>query len=344
MVTKTLHGITKDGEKAYLYTLTAGVYSVTISTFGGTLIAFYAPDRNGDTANVVLSYNTLGEYEEVSTYFGAIIGRVANRIDQGKFTLDGKEYSLDKNDHNKQTLHGGFNGFNRRIFIASVAQKSQNPTLHLELESPEGDMGFPGKMIVKVTYSLSAEGNLTISYTAVVDKKTPINLTNHAYFNLRGKEDILDHVLFLNCDRYLPVNENLIPTGTIAPVTQTPFDFITPKSIISDIALIGGYDHCMIAKEGNSISTPIAVVKDPHSGRVMEVYTTLEAVQFYSGNFLDGSDKNPEGVPYEKHSGFCLETQHYPDAPNQSNFPSIIYDENKGFTHTTIYSLSTEDK
>jgi len=343
MITKTLHGTTKDGKEAYLYTLTNGLFSATISTYGGTLIALHAPDKDGEVANVVLSYKTLGEYEENTTYFGAIIGRVANRIADAHFTLDGKEYSLDKNDHKKQTLHGGFNGFNRRIFDAKVDDKEKNPTLLLSLESVDGDMGFPGKMSLCVTYSLSHNGDVTISYAADVDKRTPINLTNHAYFNLRGKKDILDHHLFLNCDRYLPVNEHLIPTGVIAPVAHTPFDFTTAKPIIRDIAQSGGYDHCMIAKEGSCLTIPIAIVKDNTSKRVMKVYTSMESVQFYSGNFLDGSDKNPDGEPYEKHSGFCLETQHYPDAVNQPSFPSTIYDEKKGFVHTTIYSLSIED-
>jgi aldose 1-epimerase len=251
-------------------------------------------------------------------------------------------YTLDKNDHNRQTLHGGFNGFNKRIFDAKVDDKAKNPTLHLSLESKEDDMGFPGKMNLIVTYSLSALGDLTISYIAKVNKRTPINLTNHAYFNLRGKKDILDHELFLNCDRYLPVNEHLIPTGDISLVAGTPFDFTTAKLIIRDIAASGGYDHCMIAKEGSTLSIPIAVVKEPMSGRVMRVYTTMEAVQFYSGNFLDGTIKTPSNGYYEKHSGFCLETQHYPDAVNHSHFPSTIYDENNAFIHTTIYSLSTE--
>lgn len=343
MITKTLHGITKDGKEASLYTLHAGSFSATISTYGGTLIALNAPDKNGEIANVVLSYGSLGEYEENTTYFGAIIGRVANRIGDAKFSLDGTLYSLDKNDNKMNTLHGGFKGFNTRLFEAKEDETSDSPTLHLSLESIDGDMGFGGKMDLAVTYSLSQTGDLTISYSAKVDKRTPINLTNHAYFNLRGKKDILDHKLFLNCDRYLPVNEKLIPTGDIAQVENTPFDFTTHKPIIRDIAACGGFDHCMIAKEGNNLSTPIAVVKEPKSGRVMNVYTTMEAVQFYSGNFLDGTDKSPEGNPYEKHSGFCLETQHYPDAVNHPHFPSIIYDENKAFIHTTIYSLSTQE-
>jgi len=343
MITKTLHGTTKDGKIAHLYTLTSGSFSATISSYGGVLIFFAGPDRNGEIANVVLSCKTLGEYEDNATYFGAIIGRVANRIANAQFTLDGKEYSLDKNDHNMQTLHGGFNGFNKRLFDVYVDDNAIEPTLQLSLESEEGDMGFPGKMNLLVTYSLSDKGDLTISYKADVDKRTPINLTNHAYFNLKGTGDILNHQLFLNCDRYLPVNEHLIPTGEIAPVAHTPFDFTTAKPIIKDIEACGGYDHCMIAKEGSDITTPIAVVKEPESGRVMKVYTSMEAVQFYSGNFLDGTAKNPLGEPYEKHGGFCLETQHYPDAVNQPNFPSTIYDKNNSFVHTTIYSLSKED-
>ncbi|NCB01380.1 MAG: galactose mutarotase [Spirochaetia bacterium] len=343
MITKEFHGTTKRGEKAYLYTLTAGSYLATISTYGGTLTALSAPDKNGKVENVVLSYGSLREYEESTTYFGAIIGRVANRIGNAHFILDGVEYSLDKNNGTYHTLHGGFDGFDNRVFEAEIIDEAIEPSLRLSLQSREGDMGFPGTMDVKVTYTLSPKGSLTITYKADVDNKTPINLTNHAYFNLRGKKDILDHLLTLNCDRYLPVNDQLIPTGVVAPVEHTPFDFTQEKPIIKDIALSGGYDHCMVAKEGSNLTTPIAIVVEPKSGRVMKVYTTLEAVQFYSGNFLNGTDKNPEGEGYEKHSGFCLETQHYPDAVNHPHFPSIIYDKERAFEHTTIYSLSVID-
>ncbi len=343
MITKTLHGITKDGIEASLFTLHSGSYSATISTFGGTLVALNAPDKNGQIANVVLSYGSLSEYEDNTTYFGSIIGRVANRIGGANYMLDGTLYSLDKNDNKMNTLHGGFHGFNTRVFEAKVDETKDIPTLSLFLKSEDGDMGFGGTMNLSVTYSLSASGELTISYHAKVDKKTPINLTNHAYFNLKGEKDILDHTLFLNCDRYLPVDENLIPTGIVESVKNTPFDFTSAKPIIRDIAISGGFDHCMIAKEGNTLSNPIAIVKEPKSGRVMKVYTTKEAVQFYSGNFLDGTDRSPQGNPYEKHSGFCLETQHYPDAVNHPTFPSILYDENKEYTHTTIYSFHTEE-
>ncbi len=342
MITKDFYETTEKGEKADKYTLTAGLYSAVITTYGGILIALHVPDKTGNIDNVILSLENLSQYEESSPYFGAIIGRVANRIGNAHFSLDGVEYLLDKNNGKAHTLHGGFNGFDRQIFKAKIDESAKNPTIHLFLESKDGDGGFPGSVMLEVIYSLSSEGSLSISYKAHVDKRTPLNLTNHAYFNLKGKEDILDHLLTLNCDRYLPVDEGLIPTGVIAPVANTAFDFTTSKEIRQDIDKIGGYDHCMIVKESGDITTPIAVVKEITSGRVMRVYTTLEAVQFYSGNFLDGSIKSPKGFMYEKYAGFCLETQHYPDAVNHPNFPSTIYDENNGFEHTTIYSFSVE--
>ncbi|MDC7246582.1 MAG: galactose mutarotase [Sphaerochaetaceae bacterium] len=340
MITKTLHGQTKKGETAYLYTLKAGAYSAVISTFGGTLVEMNVPDKNGNVANVVLSYGTLAEYEDNSTYFGAIVGRYANRIRNAEFTLDGITYHLDKNA-GEHTLHSGFDGFNHRIFEAEEKGDDKCPVLHLTLNSPENDMGFPAGVDLSVDYSLDDEGNLTIQYHGKCSGKTPLNLTNHAYFNLKGSDSVLDHELYLNCDRYLLVDDELVPTGVIASVKSTPLDFTSPKKIGAEIEKAGGYDHCMIAAEDNTLSTALAVVNESESGRRMKVYTTLESVQFYSGNFLDGSDVDKEGTPYEKHYGFCLETQHYPDAVNHDNFPSSLYDREKDFDHTTIYSFST---
>jgi aldose 1-epimerase len=341
MITKAIHGETKRGETAYLYTLSVGQFSATISTFGGTVVAINVPDRAGTIDNVVLSYGSLKEYEENSTYFGAIVGRYANRIRNAQFSLDGKTYTLDKNNGGKHTLHSGFDGFNHRIFRATEEDDQKNPTLHLTLNSIDNDMGFPGQVELHVDYTLSDTGDFIIKYRATCDKKTPLNLTNHSYFNLRCSDTILDHELYLDCDRYLLVDEDLTPTGVVASVASTPYDFTTMKKIAKDIDELGGYDTCMIAKEGNDLSTPLAIVKEHESGRVMKVYTTLEAVQFYTGNFLNGSDVAKDGTPYEKHYGFCLETQHYPDAVNHENFPSSIYDVDKEFVHTTIYSFST---
>ncbi len=341
MITKTVHGQTKKGETAYLYTLSVGSYSATISTFGGTIVALNVPDRDGKIDNVVLSYGSLQEYEDNTTYFGAIVGRYANRIRNAQFTLDGKVYHLDKNCEEKHTLHSGFDGFNHRIFSAVEEDNEKNPSLRLSLTSPENDMGFPGTVNLSVVYSLSEEGSLSIAYRALCDKKTPLNLTNHAYFNLKGRDSILDHEVTLNCDRYLKLDDQLVPTGEVAPVASTPLDFTTAKKIAADIEKVGGYDNCMIAKDSNTIDTPLAIVREAESGREMKVYTTLEAVQFYTGNFLNGNDLSADGTKYEKHFGFCLETQHYPDAVNHENFPSSIYDEHKAFEHTTIYKFST---
>ncbi len=335
MITKETHGTTKDGLKAEIYTIHSGVYSASISTYGGTLIAFNGPDREGKIGNILLSYGSLAEYEENRTYFGFTIGRYANRIANGSFTLDGETYQLDTNDGGKHTLHSGFNAFNRRMFSASIEESS----LVLTLRSEDGDMGFPGNVALRVTFSLSEDGALGIEYLATCDRRTPLNLTNHAYFNLAGTGDILSHSLYLDCDRYLAVDEELIPTGEVLNVEGTPFDFIREKPIGRDITQAGGYDHCMVRSGKSDLSTPVAVAVDPLSGRKLETYTTMEALQFYSGNFLTGIDLSPEGRPYTVHSGFCLETQHYPDSVNHSAFPSSIYDEDHPFYHTTVYKL-----
>ncbi len=336
MITKEVFGKTKDGKSVELYTLHSGVYSAAVSTYGGALVAFNGPDRNGTVSNILLSYGTLAEYEESNTYFGFTVGRFANRIAGGQFTIDGTDYTLDKNDGGKHTLHSGFNGFNIKVFSATIDESS----LVLTLNSPDGDSGFPGNVAVRVIFSLSSEGELKIDYLATSDRKTPLNLTNHAYFNLTGSGDILGHTLNLDCDRYLDVDDELIPTGKVLKCAGTPFDFTSPKKIGEEISAAGGYDHCMIRSGEDDSSKPVATVTDPVSGRKLETFTTLEALQFYSGNFLDGTAISPEGKGYEKHTGFCLETQHYPDSVNHPEFPSPFYDENRPFSHTTIYKLS----
>ncbi len=338
MITKELFGKTKDGKSVELYTLHSGPYSASVSTYGGALVAFNGPDRDGKIANILLSYGNLEGYETSNTYFGFTVGRFANRIAGGKFTLEGKEYQLDKNDGGLNTLHSGFNGFNSRIFAATIDESS----LVLTLNSPDGESGFPGNVALRVVFSLSSQGELRIDYLATCDRKTPLNLTNHAYFNLAGSGDILSHELTLDCDRYLEVDTDLIPTGNVLKCKGTPFDFSSPKAIGKEIETAGGYDHCMIVEGESDLTSPIAVVTDPASGRKMETYTTLEAVQFYSGNFLDGTALSPAGEGYEKHAGFCLETQHYPDSVNHTEFPSPFYDADNPFSHTTIYKLSVE--
>jgi len=336
MITKELFGTTSDGKSVDLYTLHSGQYSASVSSYGGALVAFNGPDRNGDIANVLLSYGKLEEYEDANTYFGFTIGRFANRIAGGRFSLDGKTYRLEQNDGGKHTLHSGSSGFNSHLFAATIDESS----LVLTLNSPDGEGGFPGNVAARIIFSLSSDGALRIDYLATSDRRTPLNLTNHAYFNLAGSGSILSHRLQLSCDRYLEVDEELIPTGTVLKSEGTAFDFTDPKPIGEDLEAAGGYDHCMIRSGQADLTKPVATVEDPSSGRRLETFTTLEALQFYSGNFLDGTDHSPQGVPYTKHSGFCLETQHYPDSVNHPGFPSPWYDEEHPFSHTTIYRLS----
>lgn len=337
MIHKTPHGTTKNGEKAFLYTLEAGPYTATISTYGGTIVSLIAPDRDGKPGDVVLGYRTLGEYEQSATYFGALIGRFANRIAQGMFTLDGKTYLIPTNDGGVNALHGGTVGFDKRLWSALTSEVDGAPGLHLSLHSPDGEMGFPGNMRVYVDYLLRPAGELVINYAGTVDHRCPVNLTNHAYFNLAAKGDILAHRLRLACDRYLPVNRYLIPTGEIAYVGETPFDFTEAKPIGRDIGQVGGYDHCMVLDGKGEQLKECAYAEEPGSGRTLTVLTTMEAVQFYSGNFLGGGDIGKDGKPYRKHGGFCLETQHYPDAMNHPNFPTCILEPGESFRHTTVY-------
>ncbi len=336
MITKEVFGTTRDGRSVELYTLHSGQYSASVSTYGGALTAFNGPDRNGKIDNVLLSYGKLSEYEHANTYFGFTVGRFANRIAHGRFSLDGKNYQLEQNDGGKHTLHSGSSGFSSHLFSATIDESS----LVLTLNSPDGEGGFPGNVAVRVIFSLSSDGALRIDYLATSDRRTPLNLTNHAYFNLAGSGSILDHRLTLSCDRYLEVDKELIPTGTVLSCKGTAFDFMSPKEIGRDLEAAGGYDHCMIRAGAADLSQPVAMVEDPVSKRRLETFTTLEALQFYSGNFLDGTDLSAQGVPYTKHSGFCLETQHYPDSVNHPEFPSPWCDEEHPFAHTTIYRLS----
>ncbi len=350
-VTKSAYGTTQDGRAVDLYTLTNshGV-EVKAITFGGIITSLQVPDKNGKMADVVLGFDKLGPYEENKPYFGAIIGRYGNRIANGEFKLDGKTYQLPKND-GPNTLHGGTKGFNKVLWKAEPFEKKDSAGVIFTYTSPDGDQGFPGNLKTKVTYTLNNNNELTFDYEATTDKATAVNLTQHSYFNLdgEGNGDILDHVLTLNADNFTPVDKTLIPTGKIEPVKGTPLDFTKPTEIgarinndYEQLKLAGGYDHNFVLNGKMGTMHVAARVKDPKSGRVLEISTTEPGVQFYSGNFLDGTLTGKSGQKYQKHAGLALETQHYPDSPNKPNFPSTILRPGKTYHSRTTLKFSAE--
>jgi aldose 1-epimerase len=316
--------------------------SASIITYGGRVTELHVPDRSGKLANVVLGFNNLHQYTDKNPYFGALIGRVGNRIAHGTFELDGKTYHLSKNDGGEKTLHGGKIGWDRRVWKATPMKGNDHVGLQLDYVSPDGEEGFPGTVTARVVYSMNERNELRIDYSATTDKATPINLTNHSYFNLRGagNGDVLAHELQLLASQYTPVDAKLIPTGKIATVEGTPMDFRTPHAIGARIGQVdGGYDHnYVLDRPKNTELSQAARAVDPESGRTMEVHTTQPGIQFYSGNFLNGSIAGLGGK-YIKHAGFCLETQHFPDSVHQPNFPSTILRPGEQYQHTTVYAF-----
>ncbi|HEX2973314.1 MAG TPA: aldose epimerase family protein [Tepidisphaeraceae bacterium] len=342
-IEKAPFGTTSDGTTAELYSLINdhGVVA-KITTYGARLTELHVPDRTGTLANIVLGYDNLQQYLQPEPYFGTTVGRVANRIGGAKFTLDGVEYKLAAND-GPNTLHGGLKGFDKRLWKASILA-GDVPALRLTYASPHMEEGFPGDLSVTVVYTLNNQNELLIEYSATTDRATPINLTNHSYFNLAGagQGDVLSHVLMLAADHYTPVDATLIPTGQIAPVKGTPMDFTTPTPIGQRIAQVpGGYDHNYCLRGPAGTLALAARVLEKTTGRVMEVSTTHPGVQFYTGNFLDGTLKGNGGV-YRKHFGFCLETQHYPDAVHHPNFPSILLRPGQTYTQVAKYRFSVQ--
>jgi aldose 1-epimerase len=349
-ITREPFGATPAGEEATLYTLTnANGMVARITDFGGIIVSLTAPDRNGALEDVVLGFENLADYVGKHPYFGAIVGRYGNRIAEGKFTLDGQEYTLAVNN-GPNALHGGLEGFDKKVWAAETFEEPQGVGLKLNYVSSDGEEGYPGELSTAVTYTLTNANELKIHYLASTNAPTVLNLTNHSYFNLNGagKGDILGHEIQLHASAFTPVNENLIPTGELRPVEGTPFDFRTAKPIGQDIAADeeqiafgGGYDHNFVLdKPQPGLLTMAAEVYAPESGRVMQVFTTEPGVQFYVGNFLDGSNVGKGGVAYEKRFGFCLETQHFPDSPNQPAFPSVVLRPGESYTSTTIYTFS----
>lgn len=341
-----------NGTAVDLYTLTnAKGMRTCITNYGGIVTSLLVPDREGKLADVVLGYDSLDEYVKNNPYFGALIGRYGNRIAKGRFTLDGREYKLAQNN-NGNHLHGGLKGFDKVLWAAQEVRTKKGPGLRLTYVSKDGEEGYPGKLSVTVTYTLTDANELAIQYQAKTSKPTPVNLTNHSYFNLAGAGtgDILGHLLTLQADRFTPVDAGLIPTGELRPVEGTPFDFRKPTAIGKRIALKdeqltlgGGYDHNFVLSKKEARGMTLAArVFEPKSGRVMEVLTSEPGVQFYSGNFLDGTNVGKGGKPYKHRYGFCLETQHFPDSPNKPEFPSTFLGPNQSYATTTIYRFSTK--
>lgn len=330
------------GEKASLYTIRVGELSFAMSDFGATLVSLLVPAGKGRREDLLLGCASPADWETTSAYFGATVGRYANRIGGARFSLDGREYRLAAND-GANHLHGGPLGLSRRLWKVEASEGRGSASLRFSILSPDGEEGYPGSLEVSATYCLSADGNLGIKYEARTDAATVVNFTNHAYFNLHGdgKGLILDHELSLAASRYVAVGADLIPSGELPEVSGGPFDFRQAKPIGRDIAAVGmGYDHSFVLDrpqgEGGRLSLfPFATLSDPSTGRRMEASTTSPAVQFYSGNFLSGPGKG--GRVYEKHSGLCLETGFYPDSPNKPDFPSCLLLPGKPFAHETDY-------
>ncbi|MGA2093195.1 MAG: aldose epimerase family protein [Sedimentisphaerales bacterium] len=340
-------GKTADGQDVKIVTLTNGKITARITNYGGTIVSFETPDRNGKPADIVLGFDDVQDYgKPTNPFFGAIIGRYGNRIGGGKFTLDGKEYKLGVNDGNN-TLHGGVVGFHKKIWnIDSAEVKSNKAELKLSYLSKDGEEGFPGNLNCVVTYAITADNKLKMNYEATTDKATVANLTNHAYWNLagQGSGDVLGHEVMLNSDKITAVDKELIPTGEFTNVKGTPFDFTKPMTIGARIKQIdiGGYDHNFVLKGKGGKMQLAAEVYEPTSGRVMKIETTEPGIQFYSGNFLDGTLKGKESKVYNKHGAFCLETQHYPDSPNKPKFPTTTLKPGEKYETVTIHTFSTK--
>jgi aldose 1-epimerase len=333
---------TADEKPVWLFTLrnSHGI-TVKITNYGAIITSMIVPDKSGKPGDIVLGYDSLKQYINNNPYFGAIVGRYANRIANGKFTLDRKNYTLAKNNGNN-SLHGGLKGFDKVVWDVKVMQDSTQAGLILSYLSKDGEEGYPGNLQVTVTCTLNNENEFQTTIEAATDKPTPVNLCNHSYFNLSCADtNILGHLLTINADRYTVVDDNLIPTGELRPVYNGPMDFTAPNLVGARIDQVkGGYDHnYVLVKKGSDLSFA-ARVEEPKSGRIMEILTTQPGIQFYSGNFLDGTIRGKSGKVYQQHYGLCLETQHFPDSPNQSSFPNTILRPGEKYRETTIYKFA----
>ena len=349
-VNKEFFGKTTDGDNVDQYTLkNSNGMEVSIISYGGIITSWKAKDRDGNYRDIVLGFTNLSDYETSSPYFGALIGRYGNRIREGKFSLDGVEYNLAVNN-GENHLHGGLKGFDKVIWDVEEEVNDKSASLILRYTSSDMEEGYPGNLDVKVTYTLTNDDELRVRYEAETDKKTVVNLTQHSYFNLSAglSRDILAHEITIDADSYLPVDQSLIPTGELSGVGGTPFDFRASKRVGDDIneediqlTFGNGYDHCWVLNKQDEGIRIVASAYDPVSGRLLEVSSDQPGIQFYSGNFLDGTLESKDGAKYEFRSGFCLETQHYPNSPNQESFPSVILNPGEKYDTKTIFTFST---
>lgn len=346
-IQRAVFGTLTDGRDVSLFTLqNAAGMEAKITNYGGFIVSLTAPDKSGKFDNITLGLTTLADYLKAPSSLGPIIGRFGNRIAGAKFTLDGNDYPLATNN-GRNHIHGGKIGFNQKLWTATPVDGAE-PALKLRYTSPDGEEGYPGALAVEVTYTLQKNNSLRIDYQATTSKPTVVNLTNHAYFNLSGmKHDVLNNVLMINADTYLPTDKGQIPTGELTPVAGTPFDFTKPTAIgthINDttntqIQYGHGYDHCWVFTDKSPKLKLGATVHDPQSGRLMTMYTTEPAVQIYTANHLTGAQQGPEGVAYTRRFGVCLETQHFPDSPNHPDFPTTTLRPGQTYRSTTVYAF-----
>ena len=347
-IEKSSFGTLSSGEEVHLFTLTNSKgMKVGILDYGGIITSLLAPDKDGNFEDVVLGFENLADYETRNPYFGALVGRYANRIAGGKFSLDGQEYRLVQNN-GKNHIHGGTKGFDKVIWDANPIEFADRVSLELSYTSKDMEEGYPGNLVCNVTYTLTENNELQVTYRATTDKKTIVNLTQHSYFNLSGdfSRSILDHELQIKADKFVPVNEELIPNGEYEAVARTPFDFNKPKRIGRDIddsheqITIGkGYDHSWVLKDYDSKIRKVASVLHPETGRFLEVFSTEPGMQLYTGNFLDGTLPAKGGGTYARRSGFCLETQHHPDSPNQPAFPTVVLEPGQTYRSETVFKF-----
>ena len=342
-IEKDAWGVTADGVLVDRYTLTGdAVLILRLISYGATVTELHVPDRHGKLGDVVLGFDNLAQYEKESPYFGCIAGRVAFRISEGRFTLDGKSYRLTLND-GPHHLHGGIKGLSRVVWEAEPLRHDDAPAVKLTYRSPDGDQGYPGNLAVTVVYTLTGGNELKIDYTATTDQPTPVNLTHHSYFNLAGAAsgDVLEHVLQIDADRYSMADEATIATGELAPVKGTPLDFTEPAAIGARIHQVGGrpggYDLAYLHNHPGGSPAHVATLHEPSSGRVMEVHTTAPAIVLYTGNYLDGTLSGKGGAVYRRHAGLCLETGHLPDSVHHPDFPSVILRPGETYRQTCIY-------
>ena len=349
-IDKKPFGVTKDGIDINQYILkNSNGMQISVINYGGIITSWKAKDRDGSYEDIVLGFDNLSDYESSSPYFGALIGRYGNRIKEGKFSLDGVDYTLEVNN-GENHLHGGVKGFDKVIWEVEKEVKESSASLILRHISTDMEEGYPGNLDVKVIYTLTNDDELKVRYEAETDKKTIVNLTQHSYFNLSANlsRDILAHQITIDADSFLPVDKTLIPSGELRDVEGTPFDFREPKRVGDDInedytqlTFGNGYDHCWVLNNQNEGMRFVASAYDTLSGRSLEIFSDQPGIQFYSGNFLDGTLKSKDGGNYEFRSGFCLETQHYPNSPNQESFPSVILNPGEKYNTETIFRFST---